>query len=58
MQPSVIHILPPDNMYVSDQSEQRAREVYGQNSERLAELKAKYDPTNLFRLNRDIKATA
>ncbi len=58
MQPSVIHILPPDNMYVGDQSEQRAREVYGQNSERLAELKAKYDPTNLFRLNHDIKATA
>ena len=30
---------------------------YGQNYPRLVELKNKYDPTNLFRLNSNIKPT-
>jgi FAD/FMN-containing dehydrogenase len=31
------------------------REAYGGNYERLLALKGKYDPTNLFRLNQNIK---
>jgi FAD/FMN-containing dehydrogenase len=39
--------------------EQRLRETYGDNYARLVQLKTKYDPTNLFHLNANIKpATA
>jgi hypothetical protein len=30
------------------------RHAYGENYERLVELKTRYDPTNLFRLNQNI----
>ena len=33
------------------------REAFGENHERLVALKNKYDPTNLFRLNQNIKPT-
>jgi len=32
----------------------RVRAFYGGNYERLAELKNRYDPTNLFRINQNI----
>jgi FAD/FMN-containing dehydrogenase len=33
------------------------RDAYGENYERLVELKNQYDPANLFRLNQNIKST-
>jgi FAD/FMN-containing dehydrogenase len=33
----------------------RVRNAYGENYERLVALKTKYDPTNLFRMNQNIK---
>jgi hypothetical protein len=39
------------------EGEERVREAYGANYERLVALKNKYDPTNLFRLNQNIKPT-
>lgn len=38
-----------------DESERRIRENYGGNYARLAALKKRYDPANLFRLNANIK---
>jgi len=43
--------------YVSDEGDSFAREAYGPNHNRLVALKNKYDPTNLFRMNHNIKPT-
>lgn len=43
--------------YVSDEGEAVAREAYGSNYDRLVILKNKYDPTNLFSMNHNIKPT-
>jgi FAD/FMN-containing dehydrogenase len=41
--------------YLSDEGEESARASYGTNYDRLVALKNKYDPTNLFRMNHNIK---
>lgn len=41
--------------YVSDEGDAFARAAYGPNYERLAALKYKFDPTNFFRINHNIK---
>jgi len=40
---------------LGDEGEDRGRIAYGDNYERLVTLKNKYDPTNLFRLNQNIR---
>lgn len=40
------------------EGEERVRAAYGANYDRLVALKDKYDPTNFFRLNQNIKPTA
>ncbi len=48
-----------DGVYVNymgeDEGEARVKAAYGPNYERLVALKKKYDPTNFFRLNQNIK---
>jgi hypothetical protein len=43
--------------YLMDEGEQRVRDSFGPKYDRMVELKNKYDPTNLFRLNQNIKPT-
>jgi FAD/FMN-containing dehydrogenase len=44
--------------YLMDEGQQRVQESFGPQYPRMVELKNKYDPTNLFRLNQNIKPTA
>jgi FAD/FMN-containing dehydrogenase len=43
--------------YLMEEGEERIRATYGDNYERLAAIKKKYDPTNFFRVNQNIKPT-
>src|SRR5215212_9541985 len=43
---------------LGEEGEDRIKEAYGAHYERLAALKDNYDPTNLFRLNQNIRPTA
>ena len=43
------------NFQTSDEPDERTSESYRGNLERLASIKASYDPENLFRVNRNIK---
>ena len=41
--------------FLMEEGEERVRQAYGAKYDRLAKLKAKYDPDNLFSLNQNIK---
>ena len=41
-----------------DEGEERVKATYRDNYERLAAIKAKYDPKNFFRVNQNIKPKA
>ena len=43
------------NFQTADEGEDRIRATYGANFERVAEVKRRYDPGNLFRSNRNIR---
>jgi FAD/FMN-containing dehydrogenase len=44
------------NLQTADEGDDRIRATYGANFERLVEVKQSYDPDNLFRSNRNIRA--
>ena len=41
--------------FMMEEGEDRIKATYGENYERLTEIKTKYDPNNLFRVNQNIK---
>ncbi len=41
--------------FMMDEGQERVKATYGGNYDRLAKIKAKYDPDNLFRVNQNIK---
>ena len=54
------HNLPGayPNFMMDDEGEARVKAAYGPNYERLAAVKKRYDPTNLFRVNQNIRPAA
>jgi hypothetical protein len=43
---------------MDDETDGRIQAAYGDNYQRLASVKAKYDPRNLFRVNQNIQPKA
>jgi hypothetical protein len=43
------------NFLDGDEGAQRVRAAYGENYDRLVGLKRRYDPTNFFRMNQNIR---
>jgi FAD/FMN-containing dehydrogenase len=41
-----------------DEGQERVRATYRENYERLARVKAQYDPDNVFRINQNIQPAA
>ena len=41
--------------FMMDEGEERVKATYGENYKRLVEIKEKYDPNNLFKVNQNIK---
>jgi FAD/FMN-containing dehydrogenase len=55
---SALHPYSSGGAYVNfmmEEGEERIRATYGKNYKRLAKIKKRYDPTNLFRVNQNIK---
>jgi hypothetical protein len=50
-----VHNPRGDVNNLSDEGEERAKAAYGANYDSLVKLKNKYDPTNFFRMNQNIK---
>ncbi|MGD9735823.1 MAG: FAD-binding oxidoreductase [Solirubrobacterales bacterium] len=53
-----LHPYSAGGAYVNmmmDEGQERVKASYGANYDRLAEVKGKYDPTNLFRVNQNIQ---
>ncbi len=59
---SAVHRFNPGGGYVNfmdaDEGEARVKASYGEHYERLAAIKKKYDPANLFRVNQNIRPVA
>ncbi|MEP7372900.1 MAG: FAD-binding protein [Chitinophagaceae bacterium] len=52
------HLYSAGGAYINfmmDEGEDRIKATYGDNYKKLAEIKSKYDPNNLFRVNQNIK---
>ena len=45
------------NFMMEEEGEERVKASYRDNYERLVAIKGKYDPTNFFRVNQNIKST-
>ena len=55
---SALHPYSAGGAYVNmmmEEGQDRVRASYGDHYDRLARIKAKYDPDNLFRVNQNIK---
>jgi FAD/FMN-containing dehydrogenase len=56
---SALHPYSAGGAYINfmmDEGEERIRATYGKNYKRLAKIKKRYDPGNLFRVNQNIRA--
>ena len=43
------------NFMMDDEGEKRLMATFGENHKRLGEVKKKYDPANLFRVNQNVR---